>query len=219
MKESMRCILVLITVLLFSCNNSEKDRKLNTSKEKKAEIVLQQKHDSILSKATVLIRQFIEDKKPDERYAIEGEQLYSTILLPKYYIENDYKAGWFTGINKTIKANEMLQFINQLEFHGLNPKQYHQAIITEKLTAMAKDSSLIFNPNFISKLDVLLSDAFLMTASHLYHGKVSPESLKAIWNVQRNKPELALDVKLRAMLESDNIFTFYEDFFPPKPQI
>ena len=216
-KLNMRFKILLIAVfLIYSCNNTgDKKDELLTEDAESQESILQQKFDTTLAKSAILIRHFIENKEPDMPYELEGNRFYSSVLLPKFYIEKSFKSVWITNYNDVSKVKEMLEFIDNLEFHGLNPTHYHQALIAEKLEELAQDSQLIFNPHFISKLDLILSDAFFITASHLYHGKVDPVSLKALWGIQRNKPELVLDEKLSEMLESKSIEKYFESFYPP----
>jgi L,D-transpeptidase YcbB len=218
-KINMRFKILLIAVfLIYSCNNTvDKKDELLTEDTESHELILQQKFDTTLARSAILIRHFIENKEPDLPYELEGNRFYSSILLPKFYIEKSFKSVWITIYNDVSKVKEMLEFIDNLEFHGLNPTHYHQALIAEKLEELAQDSQLIFNPHFISKLDLILSDAFFITASHLYHGKVDPVSLKALWGIQRNKPELVLDEKLSEMLESESIEKYFELFYPPHP--
>lgn len=209
-------ILLIAVFLIYSCNNTgDKKDELLTEDAESQESILQQKFDTTLAKSAILIRHFIENKEPDMPYELEGNRFYSSVLLPKFYIEKSFKSVWITNYNDVSKVKEMLEFIDNLEFHGLNPTHYHQALIAEKLEELAQDSQLIFNPHFISKLDLILSDAFFITASHLYHGKVDPVSLKALWGIQRNKPELVLDEKLSEMLESKSIEKYFESFYPP----
>jgi murein L,D-transpeptidase YcbB/YkuD len=55
------------------------------------------------------------------------------------------------------------------------------------------------------KLDVLLTDAFLLLGSHLYYGKVDPEKEGANWKMQRKDPELRIDLKLVEALAANDV--------------
>jgi murein L,D-transpeptidase YcbB/YkuD len=55
------------------------------------------------------------------------------------------------------------------------------------------------------KLDVLLTDAFMLLGSHLYYGKVDPEKEGASWKMQRKGPELRLDLKLEETLAANDV--------------
>jgi len=57
----------------------------------------------------------------------------------------------------------------------------------------------------IMKMDILLTDAFLLLASHLYYGKVDPEKEGANWKMRRKDPELRLDLRLEEALDSTDI--------------
>jgi murein L,D-transpeptidase YcbB/YkuD len=55
------------------------------------------------------------------------------------------------------------------------------------------------------KMDILLSDAFLLLGSHLYYGKVDPDKEGASWKMQRKGQELQLDLKLEEALAGNDV--------------
>lgn len=218
--------LILIAMLFFlSCNNSPTNKvekkgikaidafERSTNNEQK---LYYKKLDSSYVKAELIIRRFIENKEPNENYYIEGEKLYSYISLPQFYVEGKFHPAWFLK-NDFSKAFEMLEFINNLIFHGLPPKNYHQKIIEQNLNDLKKDSSLILNPYFLANTDILLSDAFFIIAFHLYHGKVDAGSFKAQWDIQRGNKKSALVDELYRLQESGSINSFFIPYYPPHP--
>ena len=64
------------------------------------------------------------------------------------------------------------------------------------------------------KLEVLLTDAFLLLGSHLYYGKVDPEKEGSDWNMNRKDPELRLDLKLEEALAENEIFGMLDMLAP-----
>jgi len=56
------------------------------------------------------------------------------------------------------------------------------------------------------KLDLLLTDAFMLLATHLHFGKVDPEKEGASWKMQRKDPELRLDLKLEEALAGNELY-------------
>jgi murein L,D-transpeptidase YcbB/YkuD len=55
------------------------------------------------------------------------------------------------------------------------------------------------------KLDILLTDAYMLLGSHLYYGKVDPEKEGANWKMKRKDPALRFDLKLEEALAGNNI--------------
>lgn len=222
MKKSL---ILIATLFCLSCNvsptNEVEEEGIETMDVLENSIsdeqnLYDQKLDSSYVKAEVIIRRFIENKEPNEDYYIEGEKLYASISLPKFYVEDKFHPAWFLKKDFS-KAFEMLEFINNLIFHGLPPKNYHQKIIEQNLNDLKKDSSLILNPYFLAHTDILLSDAFFIIASHLYHGKVDAESLKAQWDIQRGNKRLVLVNELYRLQENESINSFFMPYYPPHP--
>ncbi len=97
----------------------------------------------------------------------------------------------------------LLDYIRQIERHGLNPEDYHLALIEKYMDKTV--SYLAMDTEDMMKLDVLLSDAFLLAGLHMYYGKVDTEKEGNIWKVQRKEPELRLDLKLEEALTAGDI--------------
>jgi len=57
----------------------------------------------------------------------------------------------------------------------------------------------------MTKLDVLLTDAFLLLGLHLYYGKVDSEKEGENWTTQRKEPELQLNRKLEEALTAGDM--------------
>lgn len=172
--------------------------------------------EASLASANV-IREIIETRQPGDRYKARGVSLYSSVLLPKLYIENNFNLLWINHFDSINKAEEMSSFLEEIIFHGLTPEHYHAAEIRQSLTELANDSALIFNATFLANLDLLLSDAWFMAASHLYFGKIDPESLEAQWGIRRGKPDIPFDRYLKTMLRQETVEEGFRHFYPPHP--
>lgn len=215
-------ILFIFIIALFACNRTQtSDTQLldsDTIHQKDNQYALKLKaFETSQFESSFSIREILENRLPGERYKILEDELYSSVLLPRFYAENEFKPFWIQEYNDFNKINQMIDFIENVEFHGLNPALYHYDVLKEHFSDLEKDSSVIFNPVFLGHLDLLLSDAFFMLSSHLYHGKIDPESLEAQWGIQRNKPELKLDQKLRSLSETQNVYQLFNSFYPPHP--
>ena len=151
---------------------------------------------------TESIRQFIDNKPTDKRYEIDNEYLLSGKVLPMFYINRIYAPAWFNQDTLCSNGYVLLDYIRQVDRHGLQPKDYHLFLIEKYVGKI-----LSFTPmdtGDMMKLDVLLTDAFLLLGSHLYYGKVDPEKEGASWKMQRKEPELRLDLKLEVALTAND---------------
>ncbi len=164
-----------------------------------------------------VIREIIETRQPGDRYKAQGVSLYSSVLLPKIYIDNNFNLLWINNFDSLNKVEEMAAFLEDIEYHGLRPEHYHASEISVALTELLKDSSLIFNKTYLANLDLLLSDAWFMAASHLYFGKIDPESLEAQWGIRRDKPDIPFDLNLKTMLREETVEEGFRHFYPPHP--
>jgi murein L,D-transpeptidase YcbB/YkuD len=102
-------------------------------------------------------------------------------------------------------AFELLDYIRQIDRHGLQPKDFHLALIEKYMGLSASFMPAdTLNAEYMVKLDVLLTDAFMSLGSQLYYGKVDPAGQDADWKMQRKVPMLQLDLKLEEALASNN---------------
>lgn len=209
-----RFLLVLfLSQLLFSCQN--KDTDLSPLIEEHP-ISYDETDPYVMISDSVAhhIRFIIEHKEPERRYFIDHEELYSSVLLPEFYVSRNFLPLWYRTSDSLFIVNQMIDFISSVTYHGFSPEHYHITIIKEKQQALEEEG---MNPLILAHLEMLLSDAFFMISSHLYNGKLNPENLTAEWAIRRNKPELQLDNKLILLSKSSNVFQFMETFYPPHP--
>lgn len=191
----------LLIGLIISCTNKKVEDKQALVDENRSVVITDTvllKWREQLNEATEKIRFFIENREPNERYFISDEELFSSVLIPRYYVAQDFKPCWFSDTSVNVdRINEMVNYIENLKYHGLIPEDYHLEPIKKLLETLQKEAP---NSTIIAHLDVLLSDAFFIIASHLYNGKVDPEVFQAEWGIQRGKPELIFDVKLQKLV-------------------
>lgn len=149
------------------------------------------------------IRNFIEAKPENAKFRIDDEYLFSNIVLPNFYINRGFREAWTNNKALTLNAKDFIDYLENASRHGLQPEDYHLRLIR----IYSKKISTLANPPVLDlmKMDLLLSDAFLLLAAHLYFGKANPEKIGAEWRIQRKEPELRLDLKLEDALKADNI--------------
>jgi len=158
------------------------------------------------------IRNYIENKPEHARYRVDNENLFSSQVLPRFYINRGFRAAW--SDNKTLSTNavNLIEYIQTSDRHGLQPDDYHLNLIqnyAEKINGNLNPATLD-----MMKLDLLLTDAFLLLAAHLYFCKVNPEKIGAAWKIQRTEPELMLDAQLEDALISEDFFNCLDMLAP-----
>jgi murein L,D-transpeptidase YcbB/YkuD len=162
-----------------------------------------------------VIQHFIESKEPGEKYHIDDRKLYSSEVLPRAYMENVFSPLWLTVQGDSlIKAAQMLQYMDEIEYHGFTKYDYHYTPIKTLYHKLAHKNNTEASAVDLAYLDIYLTDAFLLLSSHLYNGKYDPESMEIQYGIQRGKPELKLDHKLFKMLSYDEVNDFMPIFYP-----
>ncbi len=149
------------------------------------------------------IRHFVENKPEGDRYRIDGERLYSSQLMPRFYANRFYNSAWTSQNGITANAEAMIQQINSIDLHGLQPSDYHQELILKYYPQVAAGKSN--DTEMLMKIDILLTDAFLLLGAHLYFGKVDPEKNDANWKIQRKEPELLLNERLERAVSNTGV--------------
>jgi murein L,D-transpeptidase YcbB/YkuD len=150
------------------------------------------------------IRTFIDTREEGLYYKVDNEYLLSGKVLQLFYVNRNYEPAWF---NHNIFSNNgfaLLDYIRQADLQGLQPEDYHLHLIEAyigKILCLYKP----MDTSEMMKIDLLLTDAFLLLGSHLYYGKVDPEKEGANWKMQRKDPELRLDLKLEEVLAGNDV--------------
>lgn len=149
------------------------------------------------------MRKYIDEKSEGPDYKVDNEILLCGKELNRFYVNRSYDPAWFTMNSFSNNGFDLLNYIRQVDQHGLKPNDYHLYLIEEYLGKILSHAPV--DTADILKLDLLLSDAFLLLASHLYYGKVDPEKEGANWKMQRKDPELRMDLKLEEALRENKV--------------
>jgi len=207
-------LLLLFFVLVLSCKETSIPEK--TSKQAIIKNLDTLELDPFIlqkEKVSSTIMFFLEEKGQYDRFHVLDELLYSSVLLPKTYSAVYFNPIWLTDTSSLLFVDAFIQYIKELKYHGLDPSDYHLALIEEYRRQLEEGDTDIFP---IAALEVLLSDAFLMMSSHLYNGKINPESIEAEWGIQRQRPELMLNERLLKFTQQKIDVELYMHRFYPK---
>ncbi|NJY61634.1 L,D-transpeptidase family protein [Salinimicrobium sp. CDJ15-81-2] len=128
--------------------------------------------------------------------------IFEGSLLEKIYSEREYKSLWRDGEHIYLFYNNLAE----ADLEGLNFEDYHGEEIDRLLSAGDLDE------DEAAGLDLLLSDAFLTYARHLYYGKLDPRELNEFWGVKKEEKDLAS--LLKNTIENGNFEEVFEDLKP-----
>ena len=100
-------------------------------------------------------------------------------LIASLYERNGFAPFWADPA----RVRELLAVIEASATHGLDPRDYHAEQLAGGPVA---DASLAERGRAPAERDLLLTDAALRLAYHLYFGKADPRTLQQGWNFSRS---------------------------------
>jgi murein L,D-transpeptidase YcbB/YkuD len=170
------------------------------------------------------IKKFIDGNAESLNYEIDSESLLCGRELNLFYVNRSCDPAWFTRNSFSNNGFDLLNYIRRVGQQGLQPSDYHLYLIETYFKKILSSSAT--DTTDLMKLDVLLTDAFLLLGSHLYYGKVDPEKEGADWKMQRKDPALRIDLKLEEALignevdnELDMLAPTYRSYWKMKEEL
>jgi murein L,D-transpeptidase YcbB/YkuD len=149
---------------------------------------------------------------------IWGDRIYASIALPKFYEDRQFLPAWINPISISENSNVLINIIEQTENEGLNPADYHLFKI-KRLISDIRQQSYKQDSTLASKivdLDLLLTDAYLILASHYIGGRINPVTVDPEWHAQRKEVDIA---KLLKWAINENIIEkTLQNLLPPQRQ-
>ena len=110
-----------------------------------------------------------------------GSQLMNKEKLKDFYNNRSNSAVWSDG---RLRRNFYKELKKSTE-EGLSFQDYHGS----ELEGFMEDPGNLSAAEKAT-MEILLTDAFFEYGSHLYHGKLDPESMYEIWGVERKQKDL-----------------------------
>lgn len=112
---------------------------------------------------------------------IAGETIYHPDIIARLYKDNQrfVTVKW----NNLDNVNQLLNFIRHSNDEGLNPEDYHFSLIEELKNRIQQSPKASVED--VTQLEFLLSDAFLLMASHLAEGKTDQQTADPQWHAAK----------------------------------
>jgi murein L,D-transpeptidase YcbB/YkuD len=154
------------------------------------------------------------------RLICRGELVCGIAQIPRFYALRDYRPAWSDAAGgPSESAEELIRHIESTPEDGLEPHSYHMLAVQD-LVQMIKGERAAGrepDPAWVVDMDFLLTDAFLLIASHLRAGRVNPHALTAEWVVALG-PETDIVRVLTDAVESARVGEAMDVFRPPHTQ-
>jgi murein L,D-transpeptidase YcbB/YkuD len=139
------------------------------------------------------------------KITILEDSLLSPNWVLVFYANRQFHPAWSAEKNLLPDSDSLLTAINESDREGLEPHEYHLNAIDSALAELKRSYTgrELIDPRLRADLDLLLTDAYLLYASHLMEGKVDRDSMEVRWRVEENG--LMYDSLLTASIESHTI--------------
>ena len=133
---------------------------------------------------------------------VETEPIYCIASVKQVYLNNNFYLLW----RKKEEVDEFIVEIGKAKSEGLNPDDYHY----KELIRLKQIKNQTYEN--IAEHDILLTDAFLLYASHILSGKVDPVTIDADWHVARREGN-PVDI-FNATISSNNYTLALQELIP-----
>jgi len=142
-----------------------------------------------------------------KKFVADGKVLFSKTEMPRIYADADYNLIWKDKKNR----NDLIKNLKESFDEGLLPEDYHLKRIEELLN---NSSYSKLKPQVAADVDMLMTDALLLYASHLVSGKVEQSQLHSEWDVERNSRPEKIDSLVSVTLKDHNLNAAFQSLKP-----
>lgn len=180
MKDQMhKCIICTTLLLLFIIPMSASSRETAPIRPVQADIA-------------EYIKTRITQAGSPPNIIIGEERLHNTVMLARFYRGRAFSPAWTRATGTSLQADALIKAIEDSRNEGLTPDYYHlmkiRTLLSEIRSGPAGKS--LPDPETLSNLDLLLTDAFLLLSCHLSAGCVNPVTLDVEWHADRGSVDV-----------------------------
>ena len=153
---------------------------------------------------------------PEFRYQQDSSEI-SLTLSPDtrpFYDSTDFQLAWLTPEKPLPQADSLMAALEQASTEGLDSNQYYLPEIRRLRQETYKSYLKLYDFEKLSRLDVLLTDAYLQYAKDLYTGSFVPAA-DTTWLPRVRKQDLT--AYLQKALDANTIRKSLQDLLPTYP--
>ena len=163
------------------------------------------------------IQERINTAQESSQGACRDSVVCKSTLLPKLYTEREYLPAWSDDYGPFPYVEDFVEVIRNAYREGLRPEDYQLHKIEAALSGLY--TSLIGGETLdsakVAELDLMITDAFLLYASHLVNGRVDHRRVYPDWVVNQRSADLT--AVLQRALASGEIEEELADLSPHYP--
>ena len=128
------------------------------------------------------IRLKLETARLYNQLQLGDEPVYCVNTLQEFYLSQQFQPVWISKSGDFTAAKEILGLVVAADGEGLRPADYHYAPLLKSLNHAIRYDSVRLSE--LVRLELLLSDAYILYASHLYYGKLNSETADPEWKAK-----------------------------------
>jgi len=142
------------------------------------------------------------------------ELLFRPAMLSRFHRDRAFQPAWSTEEGPRAQATSFVKAIHGAILEGLEPEDYHLATIETLLAEVRHNiaTNRSLEPDKLADLDLLLTDAFLLSGAHLSAGRVNPVTIRAEWFIKNREVDL-VEI-LQSALDEDRIEEALQTLLP-----
>jgi len=159
------------------------------------------------------LRRRLEASAESNALVVDGQQLFCTESLRRFYQRHGYASAWTHDRRPTAQVDSLLSVVLAAECEGLDRFDYHFKPLSTLLNK--SDSNRTLSDAALADLDLLLTDAFLLLGAHFYAGHLDPESIDPEWTANRRSGDLS--TILQEALANQRVGAALRELLPPQP--
>jgi len=169
---------------------------------------------TLLSQIQENLRGRLDKTEIPPEVCVGDDLIQAATLVRAFYQDRQYQPAWCRRGNLIALVESLIASIRAGDAEGLVPSDYHFDSILANLKEFARLTAgdLPQRTSVLSNLDLLLTDAFFVFATHLAQGKVEPDSSQTEWDA----PCRSVDVLqlLKDSLASARIAESLQSLYP-----
>jgi len=165
------------------------------------------------------VRQHLRTRIEAQRRGLDAldtadEEVHASRSVLEFYEQREFAPVWVGRRGSSAALENLLAVFQTADREGLRSSDYHvEAIQTLREHAQKNGPQ---EPGRLSDLELLSTDAFLLYASHLLTGRVSPTEITPTWNIPQRQADLFR--KLEAVANGEGVAKVLESLRPAHPE-
>lgn len=145
---------------------------------------------------------------------VQGDEVQAPKTIRHFYEQRAFAPVWIDDRGPRAAVDSLLAVLTRAVRDGLRPAAYHLDAL-QSLREQAKKSRRAA-PGRLADLELLSTDAFLLYASHLLTGRVSPTDITPSWNIPQREADLVQ--KLASVAGGGSVSRVVESLRQPQPE-